>query len=43
MNVLVSDGILDDLPGAEGDVPGGVEVGGSLMEGALPGSPLLNL
>ena len=43
VNVFVGDGVLDDLPGAEGDVSGGVEIGGSLVKGALSGSPLLNL
>ena len=38
MDVLLVDCFFNDFPGAEGDVSGGVEVSGFLLEGAESGS-----
>ena len=42
VDVLVVDGVLDNFLGAEGDVSGGVEVGGPFMESTFAGSPGVN-
>ena len=42
MDVFLVDGVFDDFPGAEGDVSGGVEIGGSVVDGSLSCSPLFN-
>ena len=43
VDVLLVDGLLDDFPGAEGDVSDGVEIGGLWLEGSESGSGGLNL
>ena len=42
MDVLLVDGLLNNFPGAERDVSGGVEIGRSLGEGSVDAFPSLD-